>query len=91
MVVFESAWYRTVFTMVPQTGDSSKPSIWPPIAVLTITYKFFAALLLNREQPAGQFGLQRGLGIDDALVVLGDVCGKSLAWEPEIWFARLDL
>ena len=55
-------------------------------------------LLLNRlapflehEQPADQLGFRRGLGIDDAMVVLENVCGKCLAWESDIWFASLDL
>jgi len=95
---FDSAWYRSAFTMLPKTGDSSKPSNWRPIAVLKITYKIFAMLLLNRlapflehEQPADQLGFRRGLGIDDAMVVLENVCGKCLAWESDIWFASLDL
>ena len=28
---FDSAWYRSAFTMLPKTGDSSKPSNWRPI------------------------------------------------------------
>ena len=54
-------------------------------------------LLLNRlapflehEQPADQLGFRRGLGIDDAMVVLKNVCGKCLAWGSDIWFASLD-
>ena len=26
-------------------------------------------------------------GIDDAIVVLENVCGNCLAWESEMWFA----
>ena len=92
---FDTVWYRS--TMLPKTGDSSKPSNWRPIAVLKITYKIFAMLLLNRlapflehEHPADQLGFRRGLGIDDAMVVLENVCGKCLAWESDIWFASLD-
>ena len=49
------------------------------------------APFLENEQPADQFGFRRGLGIDDAMVILENVCGKCLAWESEIWFASLDL
>ena len=95
---FDSAWYLTVLTVLPKSGDSSTPSNWRPIAVLKITYKILAGLLLKRlvpflenEQPADQFGFRPGVGIDDAMVVLENVCGKCLAWESEVWFASLDL
>lgn len=59
-------------------------------------FRIFAGLVLERlmyffehEQPGNQFGLRRGLGIDDAMVVLENICGKLLAWEFDFFFASL--
>ena len=38
-----------------------------------------------------QVGFRRGIGIDHALAVFETVCGKSVEWNVEIWFASLDL
>ena len=38
-----------------------------------------------------QVGFRRGTGIDHALAVFETVCGKSIEWNSEIWFASLDL
>jgi len=40
----------------------------------------FLVPYLENEQPGDQFGFRRGLGIDDAMMVLERVCGKSVAW-----------
>ena len=47
--------------------------------------------LLETEQSMDQIGFRRGTGIDHALAVFETVCGKSIEWNCEIWFASLDL
>ena len=71
---------------------------WKPIAIVKITYKIFAKMLhdrlqplLEREQSMDQVCFRRGTGIDHALAVFETVCGKSVEWNAEIWFASLDL
>ena len=84
--------------MVPKSGDLQQTKNWRPIAILKITYKIFAKMLHDRLQPLleteqsmDQVGFQRGTGIDHALAVFETVCGKSIEWNCEIWFASLDL
>ena len=45
----------------------------------------------KKEQSMDQVGFRRGTGIDHALAVFETVCGKSIEWNCEIWFASLDL
>ena len=95
---FDTSWRHTLFTMVPKSGDLQQTKNWRPIAILKITYKIFAKMLHDRLQPLleteqsmDQVGFQRGTGIDHALAVFETVCGKSIEWNCEIWFASLDL
>ena len=95
---FDSSWRHTLFTMVPKSWDLQQTRNWRPIATVKITYIFFAQMLHDRLQPLlerelsmDQVGFRRGTGIDHALAVFETVCGKSVEWNAEIWFANLDL
>ena len=95
---FDTSWRHTLFTMVPKSGNLQQTKNWRPIAILKITYKIFAKMLHDRLQPLleteqlmDQVGFRRGTGIDHALAVFETVCGKSIEWNCEIWFASLDL
>ena len=46
---------------------------------------------LENEQSMDQVGFRRRTGIDHALAVFETVCGKSIEWNSEIWFASLAL
>ena len=79
-------------------NDLQQTKNWRPIAILKITYKIFAKMLHDRLQPLleteqsmDQVGFRRGTGIDHALAVFETVCGRSIEWNSEIWFASLDL
>ena len=39
--ISEPKWQTTLFTLLPKTGDTSKPNSWKPIAALKATYIFF--------------------------------------------------
>ena len=84
--------------MLPKTGSRNDVKNWRPIAILRITYKIFARLLfarlqpvLEREQTRDQVGFRPGRSVDDAFVVLEDLCTKAWEWELPLWIASIDL
>ena len=46
----EETWRKTMFTMLPKSGDCQKPNKWRPIEILNFVYKIFAKLLYKRSK-----------------------------------------
>ena len=70
-----------MFKSLPKTGHCSKPNNGRPIPVLKINCKFVAgsllgrlALFLENELLADQRSFRPGLGMNEAMVVLENVC-----------------
>ena len=84
--------------MLPKPGDASVASNWRPIAILKVTYKIFSKMLCSRLQPLlesyqspDQVGFRPHRGTDHAFAVFDTICGKSVEWNCNLWFASLDL
>ena len=91
-------WKELVYVMLPKTGDSTDPSNWRPIAVLSAVYKIFAKILhsrigvtLEQQQPSEQMGFRPGRSTGDALVILESVVGNALEWNLPLWVVSVDL
>lgn len=96
--VWDPKWCHTVFNMLPKPGDASVASNWRPIAILKVTYKIFSKMLCSRLQPLlesyqspDQVGFRPHRGTDHAFAVFDTICGKSVEWNCNLWFASLDL
>lgn len=92
---FDTSWSQTVFTMLPKGGNLFSPS---PIAILKITHNIFAKLVYKRWRPTlekhqskHQVGFRPCASVEDAFVVLENVCSISLEWKFPVWFASVDL
>ena len=88
---FDASWSHAVFTMLPKGGNLLPPSNWRPIAVLKITYIFFAKYKrlrpkLERHQSKDQVGFRPCTSVEDAFVVLESACSRSLEWNFPVWF-----
>lgn len=82
-------WIRTIFTMLPQPGDCLKPTNWRLFAIFSVCCWFDCTFL-------GEGTACRPLWFSTRswywwVVGLKYVCGKTLAWESGLWFARFDL
>ena len=72
------AWHEAKVAMLFKKGDPSECDNYRPISLLSIGYKLFALILLNRLREAGaedrlwptQFGFWRGLGTGDGLFIV---------------------
>ena len=78
--------------------DTSVASNWRPIAILKVTYKIFSKMLCSRLQPLhesyqspDQVGVRPHRGTDHAFAVFDTICGKSVEWKCNLWFASLDV
>ena len=76
-------------------GNLFSPS---PIAILKITHNIFAKLVYKRWRPTlekhqskHQVGFRPCASVEDAFVVLENVCSISLEWKFPVWFASVDL
>ena len=84
--------------MLPKSGDLGNAGNWRPIAILPILYKIFSRMIYHRLQPTldrhqshDQFGFRPACRIDDAVVVLENVIGKSIEFNTPLWIACIDL
>ena len=96
--VLPSDWQETLFVMLPKGGSKRDVKNWRPIAILRIPYKIFARLLFQRLQPkleksqcSDQCGFRPGKSVDDAFIVLEELCCKSCEWGQSLWVVSLDL
>ena len=94
----DSSWRRTLFTMIPKSGDRKDPANWRPIAVLRVSYKIFSRLIHERLKPIledhqspDQRGFRPKCSVEDAFLVFEGVTGKSIEWNIPVWMASLDL
>ena len=69
------SWHQARVAMIFKKGDPSEADNYRPISLLSIGFKLFAIIMLNRLRQAGaedrlwasQFGFRRGRGTYDAL------------------------
>lgn len=94
----DSSWRRTLFTMIPKSGDRKDPANWRPIAVLRVSYKMFSRLvhdrlkpILEQHQSPDQRGFRPKCMAEDAFLVFEGVTSKSIEWNLPLWMASLDL
>ena len=93
------SWREARVAMLFKKGDPALASNYRPISLLAVSYKMFAAILLDRLREAGaesriwhsQFGFKRGSGTRDALFAARRLIEK--AWEEKhgkLTFLALD-
>eukprot|EP00973_Karenia_brevis_P019828 2718821-Karenia_brevis.AAC.1 len=95
---FDTTWHRTLFQMLPKSGDLEEVANWRPIAILPILYKLFSKLIfmrisnpLDQHQCYDQVGFRKGFWIEDALSVFDSVSNLSSEFNQDIWIASMDL
>ena len=95
---FPSEWQTLFFVMLPKPGQPMDVNNWRPIAILSVIYKVFAKLLCLRLQPilsaqqaSEQMGFMPNRSVDDALVVVESMIGKSLESDFPLWIVSVDL
>ena len=92
-------WSLACVAAIYKKGDPQLPKNYRPISLLSIGYKIFAAVLLNRLKSAGaenriwrtQFGFRTDHGTLDALFIARRIIDQSLsAKNSKIIFLALD-
>ena len=90
----DPSWRRTLFSMLPQSGDRADQSHWRPMAILRITYRMFARLLhhrLGNVLDADQVGVRKADSKEYAFAIFECECGKSVGYRLELWCGSLNL
>ena len=94
----EDSWRKSLFMMIPKTGDLTQATNYRPIAILSIFYKAFSRMVYNRilpildaQQSHDQYGFRPGIRLDDALAVVETLISKCNEFNLPIWLASLDL
>ena len=94
----EDLWRRTLFRMLPKSGDLSEATNWRPIAILNIFYKIFSKIFYNRirerldkHQTPDQCGFRSGIRIEDALGIFETIASGNAEYGIPLCIASLDL
>ena len=94
----DEIWRRSLFTIIPKSGDLTLPTNYKPIAILSVFYKMFSRmvynrllLILDRHQSHDQYGFRPGIRLEHALVVVEGMISKCNEHHLPIWLASLDL
>ena len=74
------------------------PRNYRPIGILSVLYKLFAIVILNRIKPLidkilpkEQAGFRKGWGCDDHLQALRLAAEKATEWGETVWACSLDV
>ena len=90
-------WLQARISVIYKKGDTTLPSNYQPIAILSLLYKLFSRMLCGRlrktiesQQSIDQAAYRKGFSTEDHLLTLTLLLEASSEWSTEVWIGLID-